>query len=280
MNQFPLNSIPMNTSTVAYTLIPIPEWILIFNEQELCAFEEWVAALTTNKYDLPNFNLVSYKSPLIDNWGVVSHLISDRDLEFEVYIKGDDVVDFWDKVQAFKKKIVQQEGTLKLVIWSQTLFCKASVTEFTRTERDAPYASTFRLRFKSLESYNDWFQTQLSYINVLGNISAGITNEGHRETDLSIVMSFTTATALTDITITVNGFPITISNTFNSWDVLFIDSVTGIVQLNAVEIEYTWLLPALLTNPTLSWFNPVVFDFNAWSTVDVNIVMFYTKQFT
>jgi hypothetical protein len=39
-------------------------------------------------------------------------------------------------------------------------------------------------------------------------------------------MSFTSATALTDTTLTVNGFPITITNTFNPGDILFIDSVT------------------------------------------------------
>jgi len=87
MNQYPLNSIPLNTSTIAYTLLPIPLGVLIFNDQELCNFDEGIAALTDNRLDLPNFNLVSYKSPLIDNGGVVSHFVNDRDLEFEVYIK-------------------------------------------------------------------------------------------------------------------------------------------------------------------------------------------------
>ena len=280
MNKFPLNSIPLNTITAQYALLSIPIGVLIFNDQELCVSEEGITALSSNQLDLPNFNLVSYKSPLIDNGGVVSHFITDRDLEFEIYIKGSDRVDYEDKVQAFKKKLVIQEWTLQLTIWSESLFCRASVTEFKRTERDAPYAGTFSLKFKSLENYQPLTQTQLSYLNVTWNISAGITNFGHRETDLSITMSFTVATALTDITITINGYPITISNTFNPGDVLYIDWVNWKVELNAIEINYDGLLPLLLTNPSLSGFNPVVFDFNVWSTVDVNIVMFYNQQIT
>ena len=114
----------------------------------------------------------------------------------------------------------------------------------------------------------------------MANISAWITNLWHRDTDLNITMSFTNAVALTDFTITTNGFPITITENINPWDVIFIDWVTGIVQLNAVDINYDWLLPFLQTNPSLLWFNPVIFEFNAGSTVDVNIVLFYTKQFT
>lgn len=281
MNKSPMNSIPMNTSTVAYTLLPIPLGTLIFNQQELCAFaEDGISALTTNQLDLPNFNLVSYKSPLVDNGWVVSHFITDRDLEFEIYIQGDDQVDYEQKVQAFKKKIVKQEWTLQLTIWGQSLYCTASVTNFKRTENDAPYAGTFNLQFKSLDSYTDWFQTQLSYLNVLGSFQGWITNEGHRESDLSIVMSFTNAVALTEVVVLTNGYPITITETINPWDILNIDAVNGKVELNAVEINYTWLLPFLGTNEATNWFNPVEFQFNAGSTVDANITLFYTKQFT
>jgi hypothetical protein len=279
MNNNRLNSVPLNGKSTP-VLISIPVWVIIFNQQDLCTSEEWINTLTTNQLDLPTFNLVSYKSPLVDNWGVVTHLITQRDLEFEVYIKWDDREDFEDKVQAFKKKIVQREWTLQLKIGSQSLVCTASVTEFKRTERDAPYASTFSLKFRSLDNYTEPFLTQLSYLNTVANFQWWITNEGHRETDLSITMSFTNAVALTQIVVETNWFPLTINQTINVWDVLFIDSVTWVVQLNAVNIDYDWLLPFLQTNPSLTWFNPVEFTFNGWSTVDVNIVLFYTKQFT
>lgn len=280
MNNNQLNSIPLNVSS-APVLVPIPLWVLIFNQQELCAFaEDGISVLTTNQIDLPNFNLVTYKAPLIDNGGVVSHLITDRNLDFEVYIQGDDQVDYENKVQAFKKKIILTEWTLQLNIGSQSLFCRASVTEFKKTEKDAPYAGTFSLKFKSLESYHEGFQTQLSYLNVMWDISAGITNEWHRETELSMTMSFTNAVALNEITITSNWYPLTISETINPWDILYIDGVNGNVQLNTTVLNYDWILPSMQTNEALWWFNPVIFAFNAGSTIDVNITMFYVKQYT
>ena len=272
---------PMNTQTNAYALLSLPWGVLIFNQQELCAFaEDGISALTTNQIDLPNFNLISYKSPLVDNGWVVSHFITDRDLEFEIYIQGDDQVDYEDKVQAFKKKIIRQEGLLQLNIGSLSLQCTASVTEFKRTDNDAPYAGTFSLKFKSLTNYTDWFQTQLSYLNIMAWFQGWLINEGHRESDLSITMSFTNAVALNEVVVLVNDYPITITETINVWDILFIDSVDGRVQLNAVDINYDWLLPFLKTNPDAWWFNPIEFQFNWGSTVDVNITMFYNRQFT
>jgi hypothetical protein len=272
---------PMNTQTNAYALIPVALGTLIFNQQELCAFaEDWISVLKDNKIDLPNFNLVSYKSPLVDNGWVVSNLISDRDLEFEIYIKGNDRVDYEDKVQAFKKKIIRQEWTLQLVIGSQSLICTATQNWFKQTENDSELAGTFNLKFKSLTNYTDWFQTQLSYLNILGWFQGWITNEGHREADLSITMSFTNAVALNTVTVLVNDYPITISETINPWDILYIDSVEGRVQLNAIDVNYDWLLPFLKTNPDISWFNPIEFQFNWGSTVDANITMFYNRQFT
>lgn len=81
------------------------------------------------------------------------------------------------------------------------------------------------------------------------------------------VIWFNSASWVSTIWMTSNWIGLSITDTFTSWDIIYIDSKTSSVFKNWVELDYDWVFPKYDT-----WVNQINITINWTFNVDVSIV--------
>lgn len=97
------------------------------------------------------------------------------------------------------------------------------------------------------------------------NITADITNS-LKEASPWFIFWFK-SWSITNLQITSNNIWITINQTINSWDILYVNWQTQEVLLNQVDIDYDWVFPIFNTGS-----NQVKIDITWTYTADINII--------
>lgn len=97
------------------------------------------------------------------------------------------------------------------------------------------------------------------------NITADITNSLKEASPWFIF--WIKSWSITNLQITSNNIWITINQTINSWDILYVNWQTQEVLLNQVDIDYDWIFPIFNTGS-----NQVKIDITWTYTADINII--------
>jgi hypothetical protein len=274
---------PVNNAAVNDTPIPnlIPTASISFNGFDLSDCTN-LSILSDNELDLFNYQLDTYFSPRADWWWVLVHSVTDKQLVYEIAIKWDTNSEYLQLVDEVKENITKTEWDLIINYNWEFRQTKASVTIFkeqTQTKDNQSFW-VFDLEFTILKDFESFETTSTSYLNITWDLQEEITNEWTKWTNPTIYFVFTNAVSLNELKVTIWWFEFSINSTINPWDVIAMywdyptnDRVQW-VYINESRVASFWRYPFLD-----KFSNHIKFEFEAWSTVDVDITVIYNRRY-
>jgi phage-related protein len=172
-----------------------------------------------------------------------------KKIVIEGTIKGATIATLETNIDTFKQLLSGQNKNLDIQYENGTRRYVATVNSIT-IERDyyhlnyAPFSVEFTIPSGiGKDITTSLYMTQSIILHTLENVS--FTTTGSAIPKCTIELDFVTASSVSQVSVTINGDKITVSETITAGQVLIIDTENKKVTINGVEKRYTGLFPRL-----------------------------------
>lgn len=186
-------------------------------------------------------------------------------LSWAIVLK-DDEQWFNNQIDEFKLRLSAPNKKLKWRVNNEIREIDATCTNIQFWTKERIYIP-FEATFVSQSPF--WRKTKQSSHFIentsSNNITADITNP-YKEASPWFIF-WVKSWSITNLQITSNNIWITINQTINSWDILYINWQTQEVLLNQVDIDYDWVFPVFNTGS-----NQIKINISWTYTADINIL--------
>jgi len=201
----------------------------------------------TNINDINQIDLSTYDSPQTDWWGVAGYYVRGKSIKLKMVIKEATVDLCTAAIGNLKKVMFGQEKDLLVLVLGEYRTCKANLTSFTVTQDDNKKMAFIDIDLRAMEDFHLATNASVSYLGMTSNINPTITNNGEKDTYWQFIFVFSPwNTGITGLTITIDGYVLTLTQALVDGDVLVIDGENKQVLLNTVEIDYDWVVDCKL----------------------------------
>lgn len=280
----------MNTTAINQSWInswPVPSSLteggFSLNWFNLC----WDGVVTNfpDRFD-NNYNLNTQANPFIDGSILLSRLLNEKTVTLELFINKDTKAELHEKIDELKQKLSVEEKILsfpyELPTETETRQIVLSQASFTFSQWETATTninctivlqatSTPRRYSKALESK--------TYSGITTSFNGDINNPWSAKTYPEYYFVFGAVSWLTSVEIVIDGYTLAVNNTFNTNDVLVVDTEVGItdkgfVKLNGVKVDYDGRLDTPLQPGT----NIVNFNFTG-GTSTCNLSVIFKKTY-
>lgn len=280
----------MNTNTINQSSInswPIPSSLqeggFSLNGFNLCW--DWVTTNFPDRFD-SNYNLDIQPNPFIDGSILLSRLLNEKTVTLELFIVKDSKAELNEKIDEMKEKLSIEEKVLsfpyELPTWTEIRQLTLSQASFTFNQDETATSNIRCTVTLQATSTPRWYNKALeskTYSWVNASFNWDINNPWSAKTYPEYYFVFGAVSGLTSVEIVLDWYSLVINNTFNTNDVLVVDtevniSDKGFVKLNGVEIDYDGRLDTPLKPGT----NIVNFNF-AGGTFTCNLSVIFKKTY-
>lgn len=201
------------------------------------------------------------------NWQILNDVFFwGRTININWILVAEDKDSLDDLIDEFKLKVSFPNKLLKWKVkWKQRqlLATVSNLSFWTKTEIYVP----FNLTFTSQDSF--WYEKDLNSFlleNVSDNNIVEDVTINYKETYPLFIIWIKTW-SITSLEIKNNGIWLTINETINAWDVIYIDWLNSQILINGVDSDSTWIFP-LFEN----WSNNLTIDIIWTYTADISVI--------
>ena len=269
----------LNQQGLSWSLIWLDEsskallsWITLWGFS-LCSGESWITAVYDNVSYENKFN----DNQFIDGQKIMSHLVKEKRISIDFVLKKETKDELAAYIQEFKSK-VSWEIDFTAVIWWDIRVLRV-VTENIRFNLDwittTTQSWTLDIIATNPPRFYSYNPNTKYYLDISSDFTWQINNTGSSEAYPVYYIVFNDVTSPTSVlTLTINWYTVTLSNSFVSWDTLVISSdIYWIIQdadvyLNWSVIDYD----GQITTPLHSWWNNIAFTCDGTYNCDITIL--------
>jgi len=237
-----------------------------------------IKILRSDIKDIPSVDFQTYNAPQVDGGGVLAKFYDKKEINMTLWIRADSYSDLLTRIDELKYRMSKTGGIFKMNYNWEYRQLSATITNLTfpRIPQNTYVIWDIELKMVSLEPH---FYATVKDTITIETITWDITNEiTNNWTILSypvIYLLFKTGIAgLTTIDLEMWWYTIAISETISDNDILIIDAENKEVTLNGADIDYDWPLPVLEV-----WTNSFDLDFTGGSTVSLDLIAIYKKNY-
>lgn len=215
-------------------------------------------------------SLTSFDFPKNNGRGLLWYFKRWKEIILKTTIIWSSITDFNTRLDELRKNIFQEE--VNLDIKTDWVIRRIKVNCTGAPKIIEHYNNTFltmEINFTTLEPFFYELSNQTSsFLNKTVWFTDAITNKWSAESDIRAYFLFNVWTSwVTTVTLTMWDNTITINEAITAGDSLLINGETKEVQLNWVDIDYTWQFPFLSINT-----NYPIFTIDWTFDVDINIL--------
>lgn len=242
-NEFEINGLELGTGTLPVTLA----------QEDIVIAGLWISNANYRVYSIDDdviTNVNAYDIPQNHGRGFLSNFKRGREIKFWIWVSWSSVSDFRTKLDALRKACYTPNAVLDMRVNGKIRRIKVNCTAAPNVWKH--YNINFlklEISFSSLESF--WYEldTQATTSwNQTANFRLGVDNQGSAPSIPLIYVFFTAGASVTSVSVTANGYTITITWTFVSGDILRIgwgEGSTKKVYKNEVLVDYDGIFPTL-----------------------------------
>lgn len=241
-----------------------------FSLLSLCNNPTWIAIQTENSRDLAEISLSTFSFWQDSWWWVLNRKYTNRTLDITLTFIENTYDELVLSIDNFKRNTRGIEWKLEIKDGWILRTAKATIINFKpwSIKKSNKFTSDVPATFEILDpnwtiepAITNTFET------ITWDLIEEITNNWSTETFWKYFFFFKTGiVSLTQVIVKVNWVPTTINETISDNDTLIIDMINKEVKLNNIEVDFDWFMQELEV-----WSNIVTFEFNWWSTVNLDI---------
>jgi len=208
------------------------------------------------------------------DWGwELNYFFRERVITLKWTIKSTTSESLIQEIDRFKKALWVNQQNLDIKINWVIRRAKASVINFDTLFRKENYHITFipfEVQFRVIKPFFAEITRQIqSFTWLTADLTEEMINGWSITTNPVVLITFTAATSVTQISFTANSKTITISETINTNDVVKIDCDAKTVTINDVTKDYSWVFPEFVV-----WWNSYTIDIDGTFTYDITTYFF------
>ena len=232
--------------------------------------------VSTNIEDIADTDIITTINPMRNGWTIKNKTFTQKNIDFTLKIVSDSFNNIETEIQNIKKsfqkwKIYKQENNRESYIDVECIDIK--------TERISNNQNTINISFISLSPFFiDINSTTKFYENQNNSISGNIViSDTEIEPNINGIIYFKTLTwVINTLTLELNWYPITINETINNGDILYIDADNTRILHNNIEVQYTGQFM-----PFPIWVNANISLTYWWggSIADYSLYLIYNKKY-
>ena len=200
-----------------------------------------------NLNDINQIDLTTFDSPQTDWGGVAGYYVRWKTITFRAIIKESTEDLCTAAIGNLKKVLFGQEKELQVLVLGEYRQCKANLKSFKCEQGDNKKLAFMEVELRAMEDFHLTTDTSNVYLGVTSSFNPTITNAGEKSTFWRFIFVFSPwNVGVTGLTITINGYVLTITQALVDGDVLYVDGENKEVLLNNVEIDYDWVVDCVL----------------------------------
>ena len=234
-------------SQVAETLTNPPQDDIVYNWLGL--FNSNYRINRHNFYDGHRVENNTYYNPLIDLGGQFSYFLREKIFFIEWSIKTETNEELLTEIDRLKRTLAQPEKDLDYKYNWTIRRAKASCVNLDRLFRYEHYNITwlpFRIEFNILSQFSQELLRETQTLTWLtADLTEEVVNRWTFKTDPTLVLTFTSATTVDEITFTVGNNTITVEETISASDVVEINGADKEVKINSTAVDFSGTFPVL-----------------------------------
>lgn len=229
-----------------------------------------------NLNDINQIDLSTFDSPQTDGGGVAGYYVRGKTIKFKAIIK-EATEDLCTAAIWNLKKVMfwQEKPLLVRVLWEYRT-CLCNLTSFVCTQDDNKKMAFMDIELRAMEDFHLVADASTAYLAVTSNFNPTISNDGEKSTFWRFIFVFWAwNTWVTGLSITIDGYVLTLTQALADGDVLVIDGENKEVTLNNVEIDYDWVVDCKLQvgyNVVQIAFTATTLNFDMTETHRVNFL--------
>lgn len=260
-------------------------WGITIGGFSLCNENAWITAI----YNDRSYDNKFYDNGFIDWQRLISHLIKEKRMIIDFALKAETIWELQTKIDELKAKTSGEKNWYVLFtipVWDDIRVLRVIVEDITfNTDWLVTTVQSGKMSFIAVDpprfySYNP---STKYYIGIENDFTWQINNNGNAKTYPVYYIVFNEASWVTEFTLTLNWYPLTVTSNISTGDLIVIATdpysllATTWVYKNNVAIDFDWQLTTPL-NSFYNWFNNIERECNGTYNADFTILYHQIRE--